>query len=94
MARGFVASAQDALYDELLAVRAHAGPIVVVPVFVVTEIPAVGWSPSPGSSEYGAFLARVGTLGRIHGGPSAVNQRQTRKSAGRDFPSDRGRVLY
>jgi len=46
----------------------------------------LGGHASPGGREYGGSLARVDTLRRIFGGPSEVNRRETRNSAGRDFP--------
>jgi len=57
---------------------------VVTPVFCCnrSDLPLGGHE----GREYGGFFARVDTLGRIHGGLSAVNQRETKNSAGRDFP--------
>ena len=58
---------------------------VVTPVFCCnrSDLP-LGGHVSPGDRDYGGFIARVDTLGRIHGGLSAVNQRETSKSARRD----------
>jgi len=60
---------------------------VVTPVFCCnrSDLP-LGGHASPGGRGYGDFLARVDTLERIYGGPSEVNRRETRNSAGRDFP--------